>query len=264
MTEPVSGEFMDALRAFAQMPVLLVASDYDGVVAPIVDNPRDAKPLGEAIEALCDLAACTNTHVAVVSGRSRSDLTELSGLSAPIHLVGSHGSEFGDGFAQELTAQQLELRAKILSRFNELAKHDPEFEVETKPASIAFHYRRVHDRDLADRVVDEIAATIAAEPGVEVKLGKQVVELAVLEADKGTALDTLRQQVSADAVFFMGDDVTDEDAFRTLKGSDVAIKIGPGVTVATFRLSAPEDAARVLALLWELRTDWLSQAAAPG
>jgi len=144
-----------------------------------------------------------------------------------------------------------------LDRFTELAAQDAAFEIESKPASIAFHYRRVEDRELADRVVAEISSTIAVEPGVHAKLGKQVVELAVVETDKGTALATLRSQVGADAVFFMGDDVTDEDAFRTLDDDDISIKIGPGTTAAAFRLATPQAAAHTLTVLNEMRAEWV-------
>jgi GH15 family glucan-1,4-alpha-glucosidase len=74
---------------------------------------------------------------------------------------------------------------------------------------------------------------------------------------KGAALDQLRTQLSASAVLFLGDDVTDEDGFSTLRGPDVGIKIGVGDTAATFRVAAPLDGARVLALLLETRRTWL-------
>jgi len=234
VSEALPTELSERLRHFSRRPVLLVSSDYDGVVASYAD-----------------------THVAVVSGRSRGDLAALSGLPAGIHLVGSHGAEFDAAFTQNLTEEQLALRSRILDRFTELAAQDAAFEIESKPASIAFHYRRVEDRELADRVVAEISSTIGVEPGVHAKLGKQVVELAVVETDKGTALATLRSQVGADAVFFMGDDVTDEDAFRTLDDDDISIKIGPGTTAAAFRLATPQAAAHTLTVLNEMRAEWV-------
>jgi len=77
VSEALPTELSERLRHFSRRPVLLVSSDYDGVVAPIVENPQDAKPLAEAIEALCALASYADTHVAVVSGRSRGDLAAL-------------------------------------------------------------------------------------------------------------------------------------------------------------------------------------------
>lgn len=261
MTDP--SPTIERLRELARTPVLLIACDYDGTLAPIVENPADARPHRESVAALRALASMPDTHVAVISGRSLRDLAALSRLPDEIHLVGSHGSEFDAGFVKALNKPQLELLSRIIANFERHAEADPNFEIEKKPASVAFHYRRVEDRALADQVVEEIRGTIAAEPGVELKLGKQVIELAVVQTDKGSALETLRNQVSADAAMFMGDDVTDEDAFAVLAGADLGIKIGPGETAASARLGDTEDASRILAALYEFRKAWVEGDSAP-
>jgi trehalose 6-phosphate phosphatase len=80
-----------------------------------------------------------------------------------------------------------------------------------------------------------------------------VVEVGVVRADKGTALQALREELGADAVAYFGDDVTDEDAFRALGPDDVTVKVGEGATAARFRVDGPEDAAAALIRLHELR-----------
>ena len=92
------------LQRIARAPVLLVVSDYDGTVAPIVTDPAAARPLREAVVALRNLAALPQTHVAVVSGRALRDLAAISGLPPEVHLVGSHGSEFDLDFLTSLPA----------------------------------------------------------------------------------------------------------------------------------------------------------------
>ncbi|MGI9602145.1 MAG: trehalose-phosphatase [Acidimicrobiales bacterium] len=251
-----NGEVSDALRALARTPVLLVACDYDGTLAPIVDNPDEAFPHRESIAALRALAAFPDTHVAVVSGRSLRDLAALSRLPAEIHLVGSHGSEFDAGFLKELDPTQLELRQVITQELETIAAGAPGCHVEKKPASVALHYR-LADPAVADSVIEAILSGPGSRAGVQVKNGKKVVELAVIETNKGVALETLRRQVGAEAVLFVGDDVTDEDAFERLRGPDVGIKIGPGITAAELRLDDTEDASRALALLCERRRAWL-------
>ena len=252
----VNGEVTEALRGLARTPIMLVACDYDGTLAPIVENPDEAFPHRESIAALRALANFPDTEVAVVSGRSLRDLAALSRLPAEIHLVGSHGSEFDAGFLRELDETQIELRQIITQELKAIAGSADGCLVEKKPASVAFHYRLVAP-ELADDLIDRILAGPASRAGVQVKRGKKVIELAVIETNKGVALETLRRQVGAEAVIFLGDDVTDEDAFRRLRGPDVGIKIGPGDTAASLRLDDTEDAARALALLCELRRAWI-------
>src|SRR3954449_2273421 len=76
----------------------------------------------------------------------------------------------------------------------------------------------------------------------------------------GSAREAIRHQVGASAAVFIGDDVTDEDAFSRLTGPDVGIKVGPGPTFAKQRVDAPEDVARLLAGLVETRREWLAGA----
>jgi trehalose 6-phosphate phosphatase len=83
--------------------------------------------------------------------------------------------------------------------------------------------------------------------------GKAVLEFAVISTDKGEAIDILRTEHDASAVVFFGDDVTDEKAFRRLTDADVGVKVGPGDTAATHRVSSPEDVAAALQFLLSAR-----------
>jgi trehalose 6-phosphate phosphatase len=84
------------------------------------------------------------------------------------------------------------------------------------------------------------------------KPGKEVLEVAVTDADKGAALLRLRDELGADAALYLGDDVTDEDGFRALGPDDVTVKIGNGDTAARFRVGHPADALAVLDRLADL------------
>jgi trehalose 6-phosphate phosphatase len=90
-------------------------------------------------------------------------------------------------------------------------------------------------------------------PGVEATAGKAVLEMAVVQVSKGAAIDTLRGRLGADAVLFVGDDVTDETAFGRLQPGDVGVKVGDGDTAARFRVSAPEDVTAMLEALLAAR-----------
>ncbi len=80
-----------------------------------------------------------------------------------------------------------------------------------------------------------------------------MLEFAVISTDKSEAVDILRTRYDASAVVFLGDDVTDEKAFRRLHASDVGIKVGPGETLAGFRVDSPEDVALTLEHLLRAR-----------
>jgi GH15 family glucan-1,4-alpha-glucosidase len=106
--------------------------------------------------------------------------------------------------------------------------------------------------------VRELLDAAARQPALHVRQGKMVVELSVIKTDKGIALQTLRQRLGATAVLFLGDDVTDEDAFKTLTGPDVGIKVGEGDTAAKFRIPDTQAVARLLADIAERRAAWIA------
>lgn len=258
-TNGISAELTEELKKLAHNPQLLVACDYDGTMAPIVDDPMAAYPHRESIVALRALAALPQTHVAVISGRALRDLATLSRLPDEVHLVGSHGGEFDIDFAHNLPDDLSALRNQITAELTEIAERHPEIQLEHKPASVALHYRGLTE-DAAQAVLESIEAGPAAHSGVTTQHGKMVCELLVTETNKGDALDKIRNNVGAGAVLFAGDDVTDESAFEKLRGPDLGIKVGPGDTSARFRVPDTTTVAQVLAELSELRAEWLSGA----
>ncbi|WP_412541899.1 trehalose-phosphatase [Longispora sp. K20-0274] len=245
-----------ALIHLARVPKLLVACDYDGTLAPIVTDPSAAVPLQEGVAALRALASLPDTQAAVISGRALRDLAALSRLPSEIHLVGSHGSEFDVGFVHGLPAEALELHGRLHAKLVELTRGQPGIRLEVKPASIAVHTREA-DRATAARVLDAIRGDCALWEGVHAGEGKEVIELAVIPTNKGTALDRLRAQLGVGAVLFVGDDVTDENAFAHLQGPDLGVKVGPGESRAKMRVEDPASVALLLATLFEIRRNWL-------
>jgi trehalose-phosphatase len=259
MTDAQARALEEALETIARVPVLLVASDYDGTLAPIVENPADARPDRESMVALRVLSTLPNTHVAVISGRALCDLAQLTGGPEEVHLVGSHGSEFDPDFARRLDPKVTELRERIYADLARIAMKGDGFLVEHKPASVAFHYRNA-DESAAAAALKDVEDGPASYEGVVTKHGKKVVELGVVSTSKGAALDTIRARVGASAALFMGDDVTDEDAFATLRGPDIGIKVGEGDSAAPYRIGDPHEVARLLARLAELRSAWIAGA----
>jgi trehalose-phosphatase len=254
-------ELDDRLGLLAQAPQLLVACDYDGTVAPLVDDPMAAEPIRDTVAALRTLAGLPLTEVAVISGRSLRDLAALSRLPIEVHLVGSHGSEWDIGFGRDLTDAQRHLRNRIKDDMARIAVETPGSRIETKPAAVAFHYREV-DPAAAEEAIARIEAGAAGQPGVRTRRSHHVIELLVIDTDKGDALDNLRHRVGATAVLFMGDSQADEGAFRTLRGPDVSVRVGDGPTSARYRVTDTDEVSRTLALLADLREEWVAGAGA--
>ncbi|MET0763815.1 MAG: trehalose-phosphatase [Blastococcus sp.] len=232
-----------ALVAVAAQRPLLVASDYDGVLARLRDEPSAAVPEAGVAEVLAQLAAADGVAVALVSGRGVEDLRTTSGLTGPYHWVGSHGAEFDGPLTGELAAR----RDALIELLSPVVAGTPGARLEIKPASVAVHVRQVPDRLAAAALLEHVATL--ADSSLTLKPGKDVLEFAVTDADKGTALRRLVSDLGATGAVYLGDDVTDEDGFRALGPGDVPVKIGDGPTDAPYRVA---DLPAALALLRRL------------
>lgn len=249
----------EALSALAATPVLLVAVDFDGTLAPIVDHPDDAAMLPRGRRALALLARLGDTHVAVISGRAFADLdVRLGPVAGEVLRIGGHGSEFEPEVAGLLDAPARQLLGSIAAAMDAAASGLDGLMIERKDASVALHYRRARRADAALALTRLVRAMPGlrreAPPGLpRLVRGKRVVELGVVRTDKGSALSRLRAEIGASGVLWLGDDRTDEDAFAVLGADDVGVKVGSGATRAEFRVPDPAAAAEALVRLAEAR-----------
>jgi trehalose 6-phosphate phosphatase len=239
-------DLADALARLAARRPLLLASDYDGVLAPLVGDPSAAVPQPGAAEALARLADVEGVTVALVSGRGVADLQRTSGLAGSYRWVGSHGAEFDGPLAGELA----ERRDALARRLAPVVERVAGARLEVKPASVAVHVRQVTDPAAAAALLEE--AGRLADSSLTRKPGKAVLELAVTDADKGSALRRLRAELGAAGALYLGDDVTDEDGFRALAPDGVTVKVGEGPTDARFRLADPAAVVDLLERLADL------------
>ena len=254
-------ELVTALRQIANAEKLLVALDFDGTLAPHVDRPEDARAVEGAREAVSRLLDFPGVRVALVSGRALVSLQHVADPPSEVLLTGSHGIEVQldtpdielNLVATEL--EQLDTLARVLDR---IAGSVSGTSIERKPAGMALHTRlaKPHDSRAVQREAREQLSELL--PGLTVREGKNVLEFSVRSSTKGEALELLRQHTGADRVLYAGDDVTDEDAFAVLQEGDLGLKIGPGVSLAGYRVRGPEEVAQVLAILAELRASAFS------
>lgn len=244
----IGADLRAAMDRIAGQRPLLVVTDFDGTVSEFVNDPADAALREDARQALWALRTIDGIRVAVMSGRGYANLDARVRGGDRVRLVGSHGAEYlgpaGADVAVPRDALVAELRALIGSY--------PGAHLEIKPVSVSVHTRRMLDREAAQRLS---AATIAGPGSIAgryLKAGKEVIEIAVVQADKGVALRRLAEEVSAAAVVYLGDDRTDEDAFAVLGPADLGVKVGPGPTAAGYRVPDPVGAVAVLAGLAEM------------
>jgi trehalose 6-phosphate phosphatase len=244
-----------ALESAAGAPSLLVASDFDGVIAPFNVDPMAVQPTPGSLEALRSLAALPGVHVALVSGRDLETLRALTGVTEEesIVLIGSHGAESSSPAVQsamQAAAVTAEDRAKLDAVTRDvsqlMAEQHPAAALEHKAAAVVVHTRGL-DREVADAAISAAREVALTHPGVKVLKGKSVLELSVSHADKGSAVTALGRDRGATARIYFGDDVTDEDAFmRMTRPEDVTVKVGAGSTAARYR--ADDETAVVAAL----------------
>jgi trehalose 6-phosphate phosphatase len=238
--------------------------DYDGVLTPIVDRPEDAlisDSMRETVQALAE-----RCPVCVVSGRDRPVVQELMGVDDLV-VAGSHGFDIWsptEGTIQHDAASGFEdVVAEAADRLRAEVGSIPGVVVEPKKASVAVHFRLV-DPAQHKRISDTVDAMLAEQPDrLKVTPGKMVYELQPkIDWNKGRAVLYLLQTLGLDTddvvPIYLGDDITDEDAFRALAGGrGIGIIVGhaddPEVadraTAADFVLPSPAEVEQLLSTL---------------
>lgn len=249
-----------ALEEFVRTPRILVASDFDGVIAPIVADRDAVEPDTRSLTALRELAELPGVAVALVSGRALEDLDSHARMPSSVVLVGSHGAEVGalppwmhaevlDSAAMTMTPEREHLLASISRKLHGIASQHPGCEVEMKPTAAVLHTRNARGRGGANATEKALEYALTL-PDVSVTPGKEVVEFSVVSASKDIAVEALARASAADAWIYLGDDVTDENVFAILGEHDLGVKVGEGDTGANFRI---EDTAAVRELLESLQ-----------
>lgn len=242
---------------------LLIALDFDGTLAPLVDRPEDARLLPELVPVLEQLMQLPATDTALISGRAGDSLAACAEVPRGMRAVGSHGSQWGsieidkDGTRRfhaaevELTDRQAELLAKVNADLETIASTHPGTHVERKPAGAALHVRQA-DSEVGEEALAQAAEGPASYDGVYALGGKAVLELSVVRATKGEAIAKLAELTGASACLYAGDDETDEHAFQAMANlsiDTVSIKVGEGESVADVRLADPSELAEALSLI---------------
>ncbi|MBI4543213.1 MAG: bifunctional alpha,alpha-trehalose-phosphate synthase (UDP-forming)/trehalose-phosphatase [Gemmatimonadetes bacterium] len=252
---PVDRVRAQLARWLARRPAVALFLDYDGTLTAIAPRPEDASLSDESRRVLADALGAPGLDVTVISGRALTDVRDKVGLDG-LTYVGDHGFEIeGPGLSWRhpgVTAYQasLDQAARELE-----ALGIPGGWVERKTASVSYHVRAVAAED--QRGAASRAEAVLRRRRLAVVTGKAVVEgRAPLGWHKGQGvLHVLRHRYgehwsSRAAVLYIGDDATDEDAFRALRGIGRSILVAPSgepaATAADLVLPGPEDVVAVV------------------
>lgn len=249
------GQFSDIRqRLEGREPAVFL--DYDGVLSPIVAHPDLAVLSDDTRRTLADLAGVLT--VAVVSGRDVGDVRDKIRLSG-IYYAGSHGFDIIAPDGQPVVDERLARFQQYLApldtasaRLEELLKGVEGSQVERKKFAIAVHFRRVADVDVK-RVEDAVWETAPLVPLLRVTTGKKIFEFRPdFDWDKGRALQWLLTELGLDrpdvVPLYIGDDTTDEDAFRAVRKRGIGIVVGREgeASLAQYALENTEEAATFL------------------
>ncbi len=230
----------------------LVAFDFDGTLAPIVEHPPHARlplPVETSLRELAGL-----TRLVVISGRSLKDLRERAAIGA-FRLIGNHGND--DQYTDPLAAARAHAvcrrwRHALEQEIRRRLGDHPGVEVEDKGTTLSVHYR--HAPDPLAAVEPLSAITEGLEPKPRVIGGKFVLNL--LPPGSQTKFEALRQladDIGTRRVLFVGDDDTDEIAFARAPADWLTVRVEPGEhSAARFALATQEDVARLIERLLEL------------
>jgi trehalose 6-phosphate phosphatase len=223
--------------------------DIDGTLLDIALTPHDVRVPSALRKTLAKLQQQTDGAVALVSGRSLSDIDLIF---APLKLsaVGGHGAELRVTPTSKANgAHSRFLEKKTRTRLTDIAKVGEGIIVEDKGYSVALHYRLAPGKQ---RAIEDAVATICGDllaGSVEILPGKSVIEIKKSGFNKGTALRDLMAHApfAGRKPIFIGDDVTDETAFAVVpEFNGMAISVGRMVPGVAQRFEAPSDVRRWL------------------
>lgn len=241
----------------ARLGHMLIALDFDGTLAPIVPDYEAAQLLPQARPVLEQLAARSDTEIALISGRGLHDLRKRVELPG-VYYAGNHGLEIHGPDLDDIVPGALAQRERVAEMrkvLHEALDKMPGVRIEDKELSLSVHYRTVDD-PAEQRVVEETVERVFQQHGNGLRLtsGKRVREVRPgIDWHKGKALLYIMEEIASVRgpqmlPMFVGDDRTDEDAFRALPEHGAAVLVGDPQTPTAARsyVRSPEEVVLLL------------------
>ncbi|RMF91978.1 MAG: trehalose-phosphatase [Candidatus Schekmanbacteria bacterium] len=227
---------LDEIKRKMKKKNIFLFLDYDGTLSPIVDSPDKAILPNETKETIQKLSNLKDFGIAIISGRAINDIKKRVGIKKIIY-AGNHGFEIA-GIKKKPKIGGLEKFKKTLKKIkktlNEKVGKIEGVIIECKGISLTFHYRMVNDKDVryAKKIFKKIVNKYVDNEEVRLKGGKKVIEIRPpVDWDKGKAvlfiLNAIENKFKRKFYpIYIGDDKTDEDAFKVLNKKGLCIRIG--------------------------------------
>ncbi|WP_455449353.1 trehalose-phosphatase [Natrinema thermotolerans] len=251
---PLEDGFPAVRETLADAEQLLVCLDFDGTLAPIVDDPDAARPTEDNRHAVARLAAHPDVTTAVVSGRSLQDVRGR--IDGPAIYAGNHGLELErrGSIAVHPVARKRAARIDRLCTVLETTLASiPNVRIENKRLSGTVHFRSVPTaaRPVARRLTTAVFGAFS-DGALELSRGKRILEIGPsIPWGKGNAVELIAaDEPPGTAAVYVGDDVTDESAFRAVEPDGIGVRVGgDGPSAASRRVESPAGVASLLTRL---------------
>lgn len=244
---------------FKQSSVKILMLDFDGTLAPIVQSPEEAALSIKTKNLLQELSQKTNLYLAIISGRKLKDIKEKIGLPNIIY-GGNHGLEgeiFEKKYSFPITNTTISTLEKIQKRLDKISSQFKGTIVENKKLGLSFHYRLAEREQIPKCILllNKALKLYVEKKLVSVIAGKKVLEIVPnVNWNKGHFADLVIKQIKGKTrkhpvVIVIGDDKTDEDAFKYLK-NDITIVVGKShQSTAKYYLKNPTEVVKFLQLV---------------
>ncbi|GFK92571.1 Trehalose-6-phosphate phosphatase [Fundidesulfovibrio magnetotacticus] len=236
-------EAPEMVEALSGRRTWILALDYDGTLAPFRPARDHAQPYAGVRDVLERLPPAGPSRMVLVSGREAGELARLLGIHPTPEIWGCHGAQ--------RALPGMEPRLELLDAAQTLALERAEALIgdpalaERKPCGLAVHWRGLSpvERDALEARLKSPLRGLADEAGFQLHAFDGGLELRLPGVDKGTAVKALLQENPGALVLYLGDDKTDEDAFRALEGRGIGVLVNerPRPSRAAYRIGAPQE-----------------------